>query len=103
MDKAITEDPDNPGQMVTHYLIKWRSLPYEEATWEIPEDVDDVKIQLYERFNKVPPASERKRVARGRPSSWEKMEESRVYKNENTLREYQLEGVNWLVFSWFNG
>ena len=27
--------------------------------------------------------------------------ESSVY--ENTFRENQLEGVNWLAFSWFNG
>lgn len=39
-----------------------------------------------------------------RPSanSWKKLEESREYKNGNTLREYQLEGVNWLLFNWYN-
>lgn len=35
-------------------------------------------------------------------SSWKKLEESREYKNANTLREYQLEGVNWLLFNWYN-
>lgn len=35
-------------------------------------------------------------------SSWKKLEESREYKNSNTLREYQLEGVNWLLFNWYN-
>lgn len=35
-------------------------------------------------------------------SSWKKLEESREYTNGNTLREYQLEGVNWLLFNWYN-
>ncbi|KAM7378854.1 hypothetical protein PAMP_004449 [Pampus punctatissimus] len=35
-------------------------------------------------------------------SSWKKLEETREYKNGNTLREYQLEGVNWLLFNWYN-
>lgn len=23
-------------RVVTHYLVKWRGLPYEESTWELP-------------------------------------------------------------------
>jgi len=38
-----------------------------------------------------------------RPSEWKKLDESPVYLNGNTLREYQLEDLNWLSFSWFNG
>lgn len=30
------------------------------------------------------------------------MEHSREYRNGNTLRDYQLEGVNWLLFNWYN-
>lgn len=33
---------------------------------------------------------------------WQKSESSRDYKNDNALREYQLEGVNWLLFNWYN-
>lgn len=33
---------------------------------------------------------------------WKKSESSREYKNNNKLREYQLEGVNWLLFNWYN-
>jgi len=37
---------------------------------------------------------------KSRPSvkEWKSMKEGLVYKNENTLREYQLEGLNWLLF-----
>ena len=39
-----------------------------------------------------------------RPSSgsdWEPLKETHEYKGGNTLRDYQLEGVNWLTFSWY--
>lgn len=36
------------------------------------------------------------------PNSWKKIEQSREYKNGNQLREYQLEGLNWLLFNWYN-
>lgn len=40
--------------------------------------------------------------AQGTPDDWVKLEETREYKNGNCLRDYQLEGVNWLMFSWHN-
>ena len=36
------------------------------------------------------------------PHEWCKMAASPVYKEGNTLRDYQLEGVNWLTFCWCN-
>lgn len=38
-----------------HFLVKWRSLQYEDSTWELEEDVDPEKIAQFHRFNKVPP------------------------------------------------
>jgi len=37
---------------------------------------------------------------KSRPSvkEWKSIEEGLIYKNDNTLREYQLEGLNWLLF-----
>lgn len=35
-------------------------------------------------------------------AEWKKLETSREYRNSNTLREYQLEGLNWLTFNWYN-
>uniref|UniRef100_A0A3P9PJL5 Chromodomain helicase DNA binding protein 7 n=1 Tax=Poecilia reticulata TaxID=8081 RepID=A0A3P9PJL5_POERE len=34
--------------------------------------------------------------------SLSKLESSREYRNGNALREYQLEGLNWLTFNWYN-
>uniref|UniRef100_A0A8B9FCY3 Chromodomain helicase DNA binding protein 6 n=1 Tax=Amazona collaria TaxID=241587 RepID=A0A8B9FCY3_9PSIT len=98
LEVAHTKDPDT-GEEVTHYLVKWCSLPYEESTWELEEDVDPGKIREFEALQ-IPP--EIKHMERPASESWQKLERSREYKNSNQLREYQLEGMNWLLFNWYN-
>uniref|UniRef100_A0A7M4FKZ4 Chromodomain helicase DNA binding protein 7 n=1 Tax=Crocodylus porosus TaxID=8502 RepID=A0A7M4FKZ4_CROPO len=78
----ISHSTDDNGEPVTHYLVKWCSLPYEDSTWELKQDIDQAKIEEFEKLIKVMC--------------------SREYKNNNKLREYQLEGVNWLLFNWYN-
>lgn len=39
---------------MTHYLVKWCSLSYEEATWELQEDLDPEKIREFEEVQKLP-------------------------------------------------
>ncbi|KAG7466762.1 chromodomain-helicase-DNA-binding protein 8 isoform X1, partial [Solea senegalensis] len=99
LDVSHSVDKDN-GEPVIYYLVKWCSLPYEDATWELKEDVDEGKV---EEFGKIQNRQPRlKKMARPPASSWKKLEETREYKNGNILREYQLEGVNWLLFNWYN-
>ena len=43
---------------MTHYLVKWRSLPYEDATWELEEDVDMESIRKFNQLQLVPPEDE---------------------------------------------
>uniref|UniRef100_A0A8C0KRH6 Chromodomain helicase DNA binding protein 8 n=1 Tax=Canis lupus dingo TaxID=286419 RepID=A0A8C0KRH6_CANLU len=95
LDESHSIDKDN-GEPVIYYLVKWCSLPYEDSTWELKEDVDEGKIREFKRIQSRHP--ELKRVA----SAWKKLELSHEYKNRNQLREYQLEGVNWLLFNWYN-
>lgn len=54
LDEATHTDPTT-GETVRHFLVKWRSLQYEDSTWELEEDVDSEKIAQFARFNKVPP------------------------------------------------
>ena len=54
LDMAEHTDP-NTGKTIKHYLVKWRSMQYEDSTWELEEDVDPVKIQHYEIVNLRPP------------------------------------------------
>ena len=94
---------DEVTNVVTkHYLVKWRSLPYEDCTWELETDVDPIKIKEFEKWRE-PPEEEKYYKRRPRKHEWKKWEESPEYKNNNKLRPYQLEGVNWLLFSWYNG
>nr|XP_048275783.1 chromodomain-helicase-DNA-binding protein 7 isoform X3 [Myodes glareolus] len=91
---------DDRGEPVTHYLVKWCSLPYEDSTWELRQDIDQAKIEEFEQLMSREPETER--VERPPADDWKKSESSREYRNNNKLREYQLEGVNWLLFNWYN-
>jgi len=44
----------------TLYLVKWRSLPYDECTWELAQDIDTEKIQAFLRVKDPPPENDRK-------------------------------------------
>ncbi|XP_068456594.1 chromodomain-helicase-DNA-binding protein 8 isoform X1 [Clinocottus analis] len=99
LDVSHSVDKDN-GEPVIYYLVKWSSLPYEDATWELKEDVDEGKVEEFSKIQNRQPCL--KRTPRPPASSWKKLEETREYKNGNILREYQLEGVNWLLFNWYN-
>uniref|UniRef100_A0A8C0JCR3 Chromodomain helicase DNA binding protein 9 n=1 Tax=Chelonoidis abingdonii TaxID=106734 RepID=A0A8C0JCR3_CHEAB len=99
LEVSFCEDKDT-GEPVIYYLVKWCSLPYEDSTWELKEDVDQAKIEEFEQLQASRPDS--RRLDRPPPNSWKKIEQSREYKNGNQLREYQLEGLNWLLFNWYN-
>ncbi len=98
-----SEHTDEVTNVVTkHYLVKWRSLPYEDCTWEVENDVDPIKIEEFMKW-RYPPAEEMFYKKRPRKAEWKKWDTTPTYKNGNSLRPYQLEGVNWLLFSWYNG
>ncbi|XP_069735241.1 chromodomain-helicase-DNA-binding protein 8 isoform X2 [Phaenicophaeus curvirostris] len=99
LDESHSVDKDN-GEPVVYYLVKWCSLPYEDSTWELKEDVDEGKIGDFKRIQARHP--DLKRLPRPQAGTWKKLELSHEYKNHNQLREYQLEGVNWLLFNWYN-
>ncbi|CAB1314478.1 unnamed protein product [Coregonus sp. 'balchen'] len=63
------------------------------------EDVDPVKIREFEDIKRIP---EFKFVERPQPDKWQKLDKSKDYRSGNQLREYQLEGMNWLLFNWYN-
>lgn len=46
-------------QEVVYYLVKWCSLPYEDSTWELKDDVDLNKIEEFEQLQAVKPDSRR--------------------------------------------
>ncbi|XP_053604849.1 chromodomain-helicase-DNA-binding protein 8 isoform X2 [Plodia interpunctella] len=101
LDLSENQDPAN-NTVVKHYLVKWKSLQYEDSTWELEEDIDVDKIKQYRIFSELPPKDKWKFKKRPSADHWVQLKESPLYKGGNTLRPYQLEGLNWLLFSWHN-
>ncbi|OON20507.1 protein, SNF2 family [Opisthorchis viverrini] len=100
-------DGERSPVTVTYYLVKWRSLAYEDATWELAQDVDPAKVKEFIKWRTPPKIAPTARdsdykIIRPDPSTWRPIEAVKVYKNNNKLRDYQLEGVNWLTYCWFH-
>ncbi|KAF0991775.1 hypothetical protein HZS_1156 [Henneguya salminicola] len=103
LDVKKTPDPLNPEQLATCYLIKWCALPYDESTWEFEDVVDELSLKEFEERNILP--SSEVLAFKPKPNSfqWQKLQKSPVYNNNNQLREYQLEGINWLIYEYYMG
>jgi hypothetical protein len=94
--RVIDYQKDADG--VEWFMVKWEELPYSECTWESREDInDDVKIAEFFKWNKVP------HPPPGRPESKShtNLAQGLNYANGNELRSYQLEGLNWLIYNWY--
>ena len=101
--------PENEKIMTTSYLIKWKALALDQATWEKESFVKSLSdgpdaINYYETIPDPWKKRENALAVGRRPdaSQWTKFEESPVYKSDNKLRPYQLEGLNWLVYCWMH-
>ena len=110
-DKAavvVAAKAATPGKRVVEmFLVKWQGLSYSQATWESAEDLEDeLKIAQFRRFNRPPastpltPSYTREEFA-ARKDAW--YPESPVYKGKNRLRDYQVQGLNWLIKAWYDG
>jgi SNF2 family DNA or RNA helicase len=95
----------------TQYLVKWKELPYEQSTWEDLANETYLKgwkeaiydyNQLRQRMDprKLKKAEKRRGKMKTKTDPAEKYEEQPSYIINGTLHNYQLEGVNWLRFSW---
>lgn len=77
-------------------------------TWENEEEIEDNQmITQFFQFNYPPPLKSLKEInfrdERPHASTWKQHGTTPDYlKKGNELRPYQLEGLNWLVFSWYN-
>ncbi|XP_050554685.1 chromodomain-helicase-DNA-binding protein 1 isoform X2 [Spodoptera frugiperda] len=94
------------GGTAHEYFCKWESLPYADATWEDavliekrwPQEVEHFK---YREAAKTTP-SRHCPVLRRRPK-FHHVKEQPEYMGKDasfTLRDYQMDGLNWLIHSW---
>ncbi|XP_025062166.1 chromodomain-helicase-DNA-binding protein 5 isoform X1 [Alligator sinensis] len=123
--RILNHSFDKKGDI--HYLIKWKDLPYDQCTWEI----DDIDIPYYENLKQIywnhrelmlgdetrPPKKLNKKGKKLKDEKLEKPPETPIVDptvkfdkqpwyidaTGGTLHPYQLEGLNWLRFSWAQG
>ncbi|KAJ8392906.1 hypothetical protein AAFF_G00071100 [Aldrovandia affinis] len=107
-----------------HYLIKWRDLPYDQASWE-SEDMDVQEYDIYKQHywnhrelmmgEEGKPSKKLKKLGKmkklDRPPANPVVDPTIKFDRQpdyldttgGTLHPYQLEGLNWLRFSWAQG
>lgn len=99
-----------------YFLVKWKGLPYDQLTWEREDDVhDDDAVRLYDE-RLISAAKRYKQINSSKNSQSRKKNRRMNFKGYSTtnpppfkkeqqfvLREYQLTGVNWMLFNWYQG
>uniref|UniRef100_A0A3B4V1H8 Chromodomain helicase DNA binding protein 5 n=1 Tax=Seriola dumerili TaxID=41447 RepID=A0A3B4V1H8_SERDU len=123
--RILNHSFDKDGDV--HYLIKWRDLPYDQCTWEVDDfdipEYDTHKAFYWDHREQILGEDQRPLVVRkGKKLKDDhpkrevppdapiidptiKFEHQPWYINATggTLHPYQLEGLNWLRFSWAQG
>jgi len=106
------------------YVVKWKGMPYADVTWEYWRDIKrDAVVQAEDYWYRQRSPPDIPRVPHPHIRDFKKLQESPVfglstrkrrcigYDDNNInddsfegfkLRSYQLEGVNWLLFNWWN-
>lgn len=107
--ERIIADNVNSNQTVD-YLCKWEGLPYSECTWEDGELIKKRFSKFVEEYERrqaaqtYPPVNVKTQKAlRIRPRFVPLKEKPAYLGNfdpELKLRDYQLDGLNWLANSW---
>ncbi|XP_057959148.1 CHD3-type chromatin-remodeling factor PICKLE-like [Malania oleifera] len=93
------------------YLVKWKELSYDECYWEFESDISAFQSEI-EKFNRIQSrsrklsSSKQKSTHRDGGDSKKKQKEFQQYEHSpdflsgGSLHPYQLEGLNFLRFSW---
>ncbi|KAK7283118.1 hypothetical protein RIF29_12416 [Crotalaria pallida] len=93
------------------YLVKWKELPYDECYWEYESDISAFQPEI-ERFNRLRSKSSKLSSRKLKSSDnvdaelkkqqkeFQQCEHSPDFLSGGTLHPYQLEGLNFLRFSW---
>ncbi|KAG2674741.1 hypothetical protein I3760_13G152700 [Carya illinoinensis] len=97
---------DSSGNVIPEYLVKWQGLSYAEATWEKDVDIAFAQDAIDEyKAREAALAVQGKMVDFQRKkskASLRKLDEQPEWLKGGKLRDYQLEGLNFLVNSWRN-
>ncbi|KAK1319506.1 CHD3-type chromatin-remodeling factor PICKLE [Acorus calamus] len=92
--------------LVPEYLVKWQGLSYAEATWERDVDIAFAQEVIDEYKAREAAATIQGKTVdfqrRNSKTSLRKLDEQPEWLKGGKLRDYQLEGLNFLVNSWRN-
>lgn len=105
VERIIAESQKPDGTL--DYLCKWESLPYAEATWEDSSLVLrrwPVMISDFER-REGSQSTPSRRVFKSRPKFHQLKEQPEYISRDRDLklRDYQMDGLNWLIMTWSKG
>ncbi|KAG0504100.1 hypothetical protein HPP92_004172 [Vanilla planifolia] len=91
------------------YFVKWKELPYDECSWEVESDISIFQMQI-ERFNSIRLRGDKKLNNRSKylnhdmdpvpKKEFQHFEKSPDFLSGGVLHQYQLEGLNFLRYSW---
>ncbi|KAK3036792.1 hypothetical protein RJ639_030484 [Escallonia herrerae] len=91
------------------YFVKWKELPYDECYWEFESDISSFQPEI-EKYNRI--QSRSGKLAKQKSSlrdptelkkkqkDFQQYEKSPEFLTGGSLHPYQLEGLNFLRFSW---
>lgn len=111
IDRIVAQRNNAEDASKVEYFVKWSNLPYGQCTWELTSDlsseadlkaIDDYRDREQsalgnsskKRYNPFSNKEERPRLKRMLEQP------SYLHGEGRTLRDYQLEGLNFLAFSW---
>ncbi|XP_062082264.1 protein CHROMATIN REMODELING 5 isoform X3 [Humulus lupulus] len=97
---------DSSGDVIPEYLVKWQGLSYAEATWEKDVDITFAQDAIDEYKAREAEISVQGKLVdpqrKKSKASLRKLDEQPEWLRGGKLRDYQLEGLNFLVNSWRN-
>jgi hypothetical protein len=112
--RSMSSDTSLVAELEVLYLVKWRGMQYSDSTWERWEDIKDNDEEIFDfwkrqRPTKVPhravphPSLQEYHQLVTSPKFGAPDESADADDNAGlTLRDYQLEGVNWLLWNWWH-
>ncbi|KAH3677626.1 hypothetical protein WICMUC_001729 [Wickerhamomyces mucosus] len=98
-ERSLNED----NEEVLKYFVKWRRLNYDEATWELADEIVKLSPGEVKHFqtrlnSKILPTLS-SNYGNSRPRFEKLITQPKFIKN-GELRDFQLTGLNWMAFLW---
>jgi len=103
VERVIGEQVGNDGR---EYYVKWKSLPYDQCTWEPESLVSELAQNEIDRYldrSSRLPTSDRRESSLSTRSPYKPFRTQPDYIKFGQLRDFQIAGVNFLAHNWCKG